>query len=130
MGHKLSILSHKLIIRYIEIIFFARIKIVKEVINLGAEILITVKDVEHTAKLARLELTDEEKEKYTRQFSDILGYFDQLKEVDTSDVEPMAHVMPIKNVMREDEIKQEHSRDDILRNAPLEEDGYFRVPKI
>lgn len=92
--------------------------------------MVTVKDVEYAAKLARLELTGAEKEKYTRQFSDILGYFDQLKEVDTSNVEPMAHVMPVKNVMREDEIRHDCSRDDILQNAPLEEDGYFRVPKI
>jgi aspartyl-tRNA(Asn)/glutamyl-tRNA(Gln) amidotransferase subunit C len=92
--------------------------------------LVTVKDVEYSAKLARLALSDEKKEKYARQFSDILGYFDQLREVDTSEVEPMAHVMPVSNVMKEDETRQEHTRDDILRNAPLEEDGYFRVPKI
>jgi len=92
--------------------------------------LITVKEVEHTAKLARLKLTEEEKEKYTQQFSKILDHFNQLKEVDTEGVEPMAHVLPLKNVMREDKAELTCNRDEILQNAPLEEDGFFKVPKI
>jgi len=92
--------------------------------------LITKKEVEHVAKLARLALTEEEKETYASQFSDILDYFEQLKEVNTQNVEPMAQPVPMKNVMREDKVDLPFDRDKILANAPLEENGYFRVPKI
>ncbi len=92
--------------------------------------MITKKDVEHVAKLARLALTEEEKEKYTSQFSDILDYFNQLREVNTENVEPMAQPVPMQNVMREDKVELPFIRDEILMNAPLEENGYFKVPKI
>lgn len=92
--------------------------------------MITVKEVEYAAKLARLELADDEKEKYTDQFSKILDYFNQLKEVNTENVEPMEHVLPVRNVMRDDKVEQASMKNKILKNAPLEEDGYFRVPKI
>ncbi len=92
--------------------------------------MISKKEVEHAAKLARLELTEEEKEKYTEQFSKILDYFNQLNAVDTEGVEPMAHVLPMKNVMREDKVELTYNREEILQNAPLEEDGFFKVPKI
>lgn len=92
--------------------------------------MITIKDVEHVAKLARLELTEEEKEKFSKQLDAILKHMDQLNEVDTTGVEPMAHAFAIKNVMREDKIVQEFSRDEMLVNAPDEEDGFFKVPKI
>lgn len=92
--------------------------------------MITVKEVEYAAKLARLGLSEEEKEKYSEQFSKILDHFNQLKEICTEDVEPMAHVLPIKNVMREDGVELTHNRAEILQNAPLEENGFFKVPKI
>lgn len=92
--------------------------------------MITIKEVEYTAKLARLELTDEEKGKYTDQFSKILEYFDQLKEANTENIEPMEHALPVKNVMREDKVELADMKEEILKNAPLEEDGFFRVPKI
>lgn len=92
--------------------------------------MITTKEVEHVAKLARLALTDEEKEKYTEQFSSILKYFDQLSEVNTENVEPMVHVLPVRNVLREDKVEVSVDREEILKNAPSEENGYFRVPKI
>ncbi len=92
--------------------------------------MITTKEVEYAANLARLELSEEEKEKYTGQFSKILEHFNLLKEADTTEVEPMAHVLPVKNVMREDQAELTHNRSEILQNAPLEEDGYFKVPKI
>jgi aspartyl-tRNA(Asn)/glutamyl-tRNA(Gln) amidotransferase subunit C len=92
--------------------------------------MITIKDVEHVAKLARLELIEEEKEKFSKQLDAILKHMDQLNEVDTTGVEPMAHAFAIKNVMREDKIVQEFSRDEMLVNAPDEEDGFFKVPKI
>lgn len=93
--------------------------------------MITLKEVEYAAKLARLDLTEEEKQKYTEQFSKILDHFNQLNEVNTEDIEPMAHVLPLRNVMREDKTGQlTFTKEEILQNAPLEEDGFFKVPKI
>lgn len=92
--------------------------------------MITVKDVEHVAKLARLELTETEKEKFTKQLGDVLKYVEQMNEVDTTNVKPMAHAFDIVNVMREDEVVTEVSREELLKNAPEEENGFFKVPKI
>ena len=96
----------------------------------GVNNLITKKEVEHVAKLARLELSEEEKERFTVQFSNILDYFNQLSEVNTENIEPMAHAIPMVNVMREDKVKLLYTRDELLANAPLEEDGFFKVPRI
>ena len=92
--------------------------------------MITIKDVEHVAKLARLELTEEEKELYTKQLGDVLKYVDQMNEVDTSDVKPMSHAIDFVNVMREDKVVYEHTKEELMANAPEEESGFFRVPKI
>ena len=92
--------------------------------------MITIKDVEHVAKLARLALTEEEKAKFAPQLNAVLEYVDELNEVDTTGIEPMAHSIKISNVMREDEVKQEFTREEMLQNAPEEEDGFFKVPKI
>ena len=81
-------------------------------------------------KLARLELTEDEKEMYTKQLSDVLKHIDAMNEVDTSNVEPMAHAIDFVNVMREDEVFYEQTKDELMKNAPYEEDGFFRVPKI
>ena len=90
--------------------------------------MITIKEVEHVAKLARLELTEEEKVKFSKQLGD--EYAQQMNEIDTEGVEPMSHAIPIVNVMREDEVVHEFSREELMANAPLKEDGFFRVPKI
>jgi len=92
--------------------------------------LITIKEVEHVARLARLELSEDEKIKFSKQLGDILDYVNQLNEVNTENVEPMEHALPIYNVMREDEVKVEFTRGELLANAPEEENGFFRVPKI
>lgn len=92
--------------------------------------MITIKDVEHVAKLARLELTEEEKELYTKQLGDVLKYVDQMNEVDTSNVKPMSHAIDFVNVMREDKVVYEHTKEELMANAPEEENGFFRVPKI
>lgn len=92
--------------------------------------MITVKDVEHVAKLARLELTEEEKQKFTTQLGDVLKYVDQMNEVDTSNVEPMAHAIDFVNVMRDDVVKYDETKEELMMNAPDEENGYFKVPKI
>ena len=92
--------------------------------------MITIKDVEHVAKLARLELTEEEKEKYSKQLGDILKHVEQMNQVDTPGVEPMSHAIPSVNVMREDKIVSEQTKEELMANAPSKEDGFFKVPKI
>lgn len=92
--------------------------------------MISVKEVEHVAKLARLALADDEKQKFADQMGKLLDYFNQLDEVNTENVEPMTQAIPIINVMREDNIFQTYTREELMTNAPLEEDGYFKVPKI
>ena len=92
--------------------------------------MIEIKDVEHVAKLARLDLTENEKEKFANQLSSILEYVEEMNEVDTTDVEPMSHAIHFVNVMREDEVQYEQTKEELMKNAPFEEDGFFRVPKI
>ena len=87
-------------------------------------------DVRNVAKLARLDLTDEEINQFSRELSSILGYIEKLNELDTENVEPLAHCLPVHNVLRADEIKQSLENDKALSNAPQKEDEYFKVPKI
>ncbi len=91
---------------------------------------ITVKDVEHVAKLARLELSDDEKEQFTGQLNAILKYADKLGELDTDDVPATSHVLKVTNVMRDDENRPSLTIDQVMKNAPEEEDGQFRVPAV
>jgi len=91
---------------------------------------ITMKDVEHVALLARLELTDEENQEQLEKLNQILDAMEVLNQVDTSHVEPLAHVLPINNVFREDELKESLPREKVLQNAPDHEEGMFKVPKI
>ena len=91
---------------------------------------ITPQDVEHVAKLSRLYLSEEEKESYTKTLNSILEYMDVLNRVDTSQVEPTAHVLPLKNVFREDRLHESLDREAVLANAPEKEDGCFKVPRI
>ena len=88
------------------------------------------KDVEHVALLSRLELSEQELDKFTGQLDAILEYIDVLNQVDTSAVEPMAHVLEIRNVKRSDEVQPSLPREAALQNAPDAEDGFFKVPKI
>lgn len=92
--------------------------------------MITKAAVEHVALLARLELTEEETEMYTQQLNQILDYAERLNQLDTTNVSPTAHVLPIQNVFREDKSEQVMTNDEALANAPTKEDGFFRVPKI
>ncbi len=92
--------------------------------------MITKKDVEHVALLARLELSEAEKEKFTEQLNAILEYADALKKLDTTNVQPTAHPLPINNVFREDVARPGIPNEDALANAPEQEDGFFKVPKI
>ena len=92
--------------------------------------MITVKEVEHVAKLARLALSDDEKRLYTEQLSRIIDYFDELQKVDTTGIEPMSHALPVTNVMREDEVVSGPGHERLLAAAPDHEGPFFRVPKI
>ncbi|MGB9857604.1 MAG: Asp-tRNA(Asn)/Glu-tRNA(Gln) amidotransferase subunit GatC [Dictyoglomaceae bacterium] len=89
-----------------------------------------IQQLKKTAHLARLNLTEEEVELYSKQLEDILNYFQKLQELDTSKVEPMAHVLPLNNIWREDEVKESMDQELILMNAPEVENSCFKVPKI
>jgi len=91
---------------------------------------ITKEQVEHVARLARLEVSDDEKTVFARQLSGILTHIDQLKGLDTAGVEPTATVLPADNVFREDEVRPSLTQEQALANAPDQADGFFRVPKI
>lgn len=91
---------------------------------------IEAKDVEHVAKLARLNLTGEETEMFTEQLNAILQYAEKLNELDTEDIAPTTHVLHLSNVMREDEVHESLPSEKVFRNAPDEEDGQFKVPAI
>lgn len=88
------------------------------------------KQVEYVAHLARLDLKPEEAEQFTGQLDEILGYIEKLQELDTTGIEPTSHAIPIVNAFREDEVKESYDQDTALKNAPSEENGFFKVPKI
>ncbi len=91
---------------------------------------ISQKDVEHVARLARLALNSKELEVMTGQLDAILGYVDKLNELDTDGIEPMAHAVPMSNAFREDKIKPAIGTERALQNAPLADEGCFKVPKV
>ena len=91
---------------------------------------ITMRDVEHVARLSRLALTDQEKERMRRELDGILSYIDKLRALDTTGVPPTSHAVPMTNVMREDEPRPSLSQDEMLANAPERSGEFFRVPKI
>ena len=86
--------------------------------------------VERVAFLARLGLSEAEKERYEQQLSAILDHMRALNELDTSDIPPTAQVIPLRNVMREDESRPSMPREAVLRNAPEREGEFFRVPPV
>jgi aspartyl-tRNA(Asn)/glutamyl-tRNA(Gln) amidotransferase subunit C len=91
---------------------------------------ITRGDVEHVAMLARLALTDDELEEFTEQLGVILEHAAQVSALDTTDVPPTAHPLPLVNVFRLDEVVPGLDRNEVLSQAPEAEDGQFRVPPI
>ena len=90
---------------------------------------ITKEMVDYVSELSRLRLDEEEKEKMTGELEQILAYMDTLNALDTSGVEPMSHVFPVKNVLREDEVKPSSPRQALLANAPAPDEAAFLVPK-
>jgi aspartyl-tRNA(Asn)/glutamyl-tRNA(Gln) amidotransferase subunit C len=87
-------------------------------------------EIEHIALLARLSLSVEEKDLFGHQLSSILDYMEKLNELDTRDIEPTSHVLPLSNVMRDDLPVASIPREDALLNAPSHTEKFFRVPKI
>lgn len=85
--------------------------------------------IEYVGILAKLELSDEEKEQAKKDMANMLDYIDTLNELDTSGVEPMSHVFPVNNVFREDVVTNGDDREEILANAPEAKEGAFVVPK-
>jgi aspartyl-tRNA(Asn)/glutamyl-tRNA(Gln) amidotransferase subunit C len=92
---------------------------------------LSIQQIEHIAKLSKLELSKEEKELYSSQLSQVLEYVGQLSEVDTENVEPLSNVTGLENVTREDEtLESRISHADIKVNAPKFDDGSFVVPSV
>ncbi len=85
--------------------------------------------IEYVGILAKLELSDEEKEQAKKDMGNMLDYIDKLNELDTEGVEPMSHVFPVNNVFREDEVTNGDDRENMLANAPQKKDGTYMVPK-
>ncbi|VVB96670.1 Aspartyl/glutamyl-tRNA(Asn/Gln) amidotransferase subunit C [uncultured archaeon] len=95
--------------------------------------MIAKKDLEHMGWLARLELSEEDKEKYTPKLNSVLDYFGELDEVDTEGVEPTYHILPMNNVFREDEVNvpaKPLTQEEALSNAPKKQDGFFKAPRM
>jgi aspartyl-tRNA(Asn)/glutamyl-tRNA(Gln) amidotransferase subunit C len=91
---------------------------------------LTAEEVRHVAELAKLALSDAEVDAYAGQLSEILAYAEQVQEVDTSTVPPTPYVLPLVNVMAEDQPRPSFDNETALANAPDREDGYFRVRAI
>lgn len=91
--------------------------------------IISDETIEYVGILAKLELSEQEKEDAKKDMGRMLDYIDMLNQLDTSNVEPMSHIFPVTNVFREDVVTNGDDRENILANAPEEKDGQFVVPK-
>lgn len=86
--------------------------------------------VDHVARLARLDLSDAERERIVPELAKILEYAEQIQALDLDDVPPTSHAVPLSNAMRTDEVKPSLAQDEALANAPKAENGRFHVPRI
>ena len=91
---------------------------------------VTKKDIENVAVLSRLSIPEEDQEQTIQDLAEILTYMDNLQSVPTDDVKPTTYALPIQNVFREDEVRETLPREAALQNAPLRENGYFKVPRV
>ncbi|MBQ1919340.1 Asp-tRNA(Asn)/Glu-tRNA(Gln) amidotransferase subunit GatC [Selenomonas sp. FC4001] len=91
---------------------------------------VTKEDLQNVAVLSRLAIPADQEDKYIDQMDKILTYMDNLSELDTENVKPTTYALPMQNVFRKDEVKESLDREAALANAPLKEDGYFKVPKV
>ena len=91
---------------------------------------VTRKDLDTVAVLSRLSIPEEQAEKYMGEMDAFLTYVENLSHVDTDNVQPTTYALPMQNVFREDVVKPSLDREAALSNAPLKEDGYFKVPRV
>ena len=91
---------------------------------------ITEQDINTVASLSRLRIRDEERTEVTAQLDKFLTYVENLQAIDTTDIEPTTYALPMQNVFRADKVKPSLERELALSNAPLAEDGYFKVPRV
>ena len=92
--------------------------------------IITKKEVEYVAKLAKLEFNEEEKEEFTAQLNSILDYFYKLNELDTENIPPTAYIVSMPNLLNDDKVKPSLSQEEVLSNTQYTKKDYFQVPKI
>lgn len=91
---------------------------------------ITETDIQHVANLSRLKIRPDESARILSQLNDILTYIENLNSIDTENIEPTTYALPMQNVFRADKVKPSLERELALFNAPLKEDGYFKVPRV
>ncbi|GGE35537.1 aspartyl/glutamyl-tRNA(Asn/Gln) amidotransferase subunit C [Pullulanibacillus camelliae] len=91
---------------------------------------ITKEQIKHVAHLARLTFTEEEVEAFAKDLGDIIGFAEQLNELDTEGIEETTHVLDITNVLRDDVVRDSLDREEALKNAPAQQNGQVKVPKV
>lgn len=91
---------------------------------------VTEQDIKTVASLSRLKIGEEEKSAVIEQLDKFLTYVENLQQIDTEKIEPTTYALPMQNVFRKDEVKPSLDRELALSNAPLQEDGYFKVPRV
>ena len=91
---------------------------------------VTEQDIKTVASLSRLKIGEEEKSAVIEQLDKFLTYVENLQQIDTEKIEPTTYALPMQNVFRKDEVKPSLDREFALSNAPLQEDGYFKVPRV
>ena len=96
----------------------------------STELKLTRQDIESVAYLSRLQLSEEEKDKLTTQINRLLGNFEKLQEINTDDVEPTSHVIPVSNVFRKDESRPSLPAEEVVSNGPRVAGGCFVVPRV
>lgn len=94
------------------------------------QVKVTKKDLDNVAVLSRLSIPEEQAEKYMGDMNAFLTYVDNLSNVDTDNVQPTTYALPMQNVFREDVVKPSLDREAALSNAPLQDNGYFKVPRV
>jgi aspartyl-tRNA(Asn)/glutamyl-tRNA(Gln) amidotransferase subunit C len=129
-AYKCTVLRNKALGKYLFLIDFAFNFFFANLPKARLNMTIDREQVSKVAFLARLELTPEEEQQFTTQLGEILDYFEQLNELDTSQVAPMTRAIELSNITRPDQLESYPQRDDILANAPEQEGDYFKVPKI
>ncbi|HHU90869.1 MAG TPA: Asp-tRNA(Asn)/Glu-tRNA(Gln) amidotransferase subunit GatC [Clostridiaceae bacterium] len=91
---------------------------------------VDVKTVRKIADMAAVFIEEKDLEAYAAQLNTIMEHMGKIMDLDTGDQEPMEHILPVKNVFRDDEVTNKNIKDELLKNASVKEDGYFKVPTV